>query len=444
MKRIFIIIIASFIATYAQSQDAIKKVIVETYYVSNANDASDTTGGILESGSKTYRIYIQMKPGCKLTKIYGDINHTLKIASTANFFNNLDRGKTFGKDISKSNYNNNTVALDTWLTLGETTKSSAITYFGILKSQDNNGSFVGGVNNDGGSAGIINGLLTNNDSLAGIPLTIADGMDTMTNIPGNWSNNGFIDLISGVDSTIFGSVKIGNEFISNNAYLQNSGVTGVIPDSNQVLVAQLTTKGDISFELNVEIIEIDGTVSKYVANKSIDSLNTNLSDWLKYPFECGCKDPNYFEYSPDLICSDQSKCHTLIVLGCMDSNACNYNINANYNIQSLCCYPGMCADRDISLVCPSLQEKGLKVNLNPNLYPNPAYNEITIQISLKDNEETKYVVYNSLGKIEFEMDLGVISGLNNYDLNISKLKQGIYLVRLFTGNNVSSKTFIKL
>ena len=81
---------ALFIATAAQSQDAIKKVIVETYYVSDANDATDTTGGILESGSKTYRIYIQMKPGCKLTKIYGDNNHKLKIASTANFFNNID------------------------------------------------------------------------------------------------------------------------------------------------------------------------------------------------------------------------------------------------------------------------------------------------------------------------------------------------------------------
>ncbi len=443
MKRI-IFIMALFIATAAQSQDAIKKVIVETYYVSDDNDATDTTGGILESGSKTYRIYIQMKPGCKLTKIYGDNNHTLKIASTANFFNNIDRGKTFGKDISKSNYNNNTVALDTWLTIGETTKSSAITYFGILKSQDNNGSFIGGVNNDGGSAGITNGLLTNNDSLAGIPLTIADGMDTMTNIPSNWSNNGFIDLISGVDSTIFGSVKIGNEFISNNAYLQNSGVTGVIPDSNQVLVAQLTTKGDISFELNVEIIEIDGTVSKYVAKKSLDSLSANLSDWLKFPFECGCKDPNYFEYNPDLTCSDQSKCQTYIVLGCMDPNACNYNSNANYNIQSLCCYPGMCADRDISLVCPSLAKKDLKENLNPNIYPNPAQSQITIQITLKDYEETKYAIYNSLGKIEIEKNLGVISGENIEELNISKLKQGIYLVRLFTGNTVSSRTFIKL
>ncbi len=440
MKEI-VFLITLFIATYSQAQDAIRKVIVETYYISDANDATDTIGGKLDIGSKTYRIYIQMKPGCKLTKLYGDNNHALKISSTANFFNNIDRGKTFAKDISKSNYSNNTVALDTWLTIGETTKSSTVTYFGILKSQDNNGSFVGGINNDGGSAGITNGLLRNNDPLAGIPLTIADGMDTMSIIPSNWSSNGFNDIISGQDSTIFGPLKLGKEFSSNNAYIQNSGVLGVIPDSNQVIIAQLTTKGTISFELNVEIKETNGNIYKYVAVKSSDSLNTTVSGWLKYPFDCGCTDPNYFEFSPDFTCSDQSKCHTLIVLGCMDPNACNYNPNANYNIQSLCCYPGNCADRDISLVCPAISNQHLK---KMELYPNPANNHITIKSTLEDNEDVKYVVYNSFGNIEFEKNLGLNSGLISNEFDISKLEPGIYLVRMFTGNSVMSKTFIKL
>jgi len=66
MKKI-ILIIAFFTTIFTQAQNAIKKTIIETYYVSDENDASDTTGGKIEKGSKTYRIFIQMNPGCKLT-----------------------------------------------------------------------------------------------------------------------------------------------------------------------------------------------------------------------------------------------------------------------------------------------------------------------------------------------------------------------------------------
>ncbi|MEI8203352.1 MAG: T9SS type A sorting domain-containing protein [Bacteroidota bacterium] len=434
MKKI-IFLLALIITIHVQAQDAIKKVIVETYYISDANDASDTTGGMLEVGSKTYRIYIQMTPGCKLKKIYGDVNHALKISSTENFFNNTDRGKSFGKDINKNYYQNNTTAVDSWLTIGQTTKNGSPTYFGVLKSLDNNGSFIGGVYND-------KGLLTNNTSAMGLPLTVADGMDTMSAIPSNWLDNGFVDLVSGVDSTIFGSAKAGNEFNSNNAYLQNSGVSGVFPDSNQVLVAQLTTKGDISFELNVELLNPNGsTTSKYVAVQGSDSLDTHHSGWLKYPFECGCTDPNYFEYSSEYACSDQSACHTKIVFGCMDPLSCNYNPLANFNLTSLCCYPGNCGDRDISLVCPLLpQEKAMRMNL----FPSPASNQITIQANVNDYQDARIVVYNSFGKIEFENKLGSVTGDITHDLNISKLEQGIYMVRMYIGNSVLNKTFIKL
>jgi len=438
MKKILGLILSLFFTVSIFAQDAIKKVIVEPYYVSDEFDATDTTGGYLEPGSKTYRIYIQMKPGCMLTKLYGDNRHALKFSSTANFFNNLDRGKTFAKDINKSNYKNNTVALDTWLTIGETTKKATNTYFGIIKSQDMDGSFIGGVNNDGGSAGITNGLLTNNNPKAGIPLTTEDGMDTLVNVPTNWSDNGFTDLISGVDSSIFGSIKIGNSFTSNKAYLQNSGVMGVNPDSNQVLVAQLTTRGDISFELNVEIKDNNGTIIKYVA-KGIDTLNEKVCTYLKYPQECGCKDPNFLEYRSIYACDIMDSCKTRIVFGCMDKNACNYDPHANYNVQSLCCYPGLCADRDISLVCPSLGENATKILL----YPNPATTEVTFQISSADDNETKYVVFNSYGKEEFENTLHLLPGTNTQDLQLTILSPGLYLVRFYTGSSVICKSFMK-
>jgi len=56
-------------------------------------------------------------------------------------------------------------ALDSWLTLGLATKKAAKTYFGVLKSLDTDGSVIVGSNNDGGSAVIPGGLLSNSDPL---------------------------------------------------------------------------------------------------------------------------------------------------------------------------------------------------------------------------------------------------------------------------------------
>ena len=107
------------------------------------------------------------------------------------------------------------------------------------------------------------------------------------------------------------SVVSGTEFISNNARLQNLGVAGVDPALNHVLVAQLTTKGEISFELNIEVEEFDGSNSQivqYVANDDILINDERISPFLKYPQSCGCTDPVYFEYNSDCSPCDICKC----------------------------------------------------------------------------------------------------------------------------------------
>lgn len=439
MKNILLLIAGLFIIASVKAQNAIKRVIIEPYYISDANDASDTTGSFLETGSITYRIYIQMKPGSQLLKIYGDENHPLKIASTAGFFNNKDYGKTFGKDFSKNNYSNNTVALDSWITLGQTTRKSSITYIGVPKSLDADGSFIGGVSNDGGSSEISGGLLINNDPLAGIPLTIADGMDTINKVPTGWSDYGFVDPVSGVDSTIFGSAKAGHEFLSTNAFLFNSGVMGTDPDSNLVLLAQLTTKGQISFELNVQIEEINGLITKYVAS-GIAAADEIVSPFLKYPEECGCKDPDYLEYKSKYLCSDKSACRTLVVLGCMDPQACNYNSDANYNIQSMCCYPGMCADRDISLVCPDLGNNVPELKI----YPNPASDRLEINISNLKGEKVTISVFNMFGNKFSENIINNNSDIITQDVNVSALKNGLYYVQVQNAEGLKfTRFFIK-
>jgi hypothetical protein len=441
IRKHFLAILFSFFLSPVFSQ--IENVVVETYYISDSNDATDTTGGGIEVGTKTYRVYLDLLPGTRVKKIYGDINHPLIFSSTQNFFNNKVDGQTFGKEFTKNRLGENTVALDTWITLGQTTRSAAVTYFGVLKVNDEN-SFIGGSNNDGGSAVNPNGLLTNTATELGIPLTEKDGMDTTFSTPTSWADNGFLDVITGLDSTIFGSIVPGNKFESRNVSLINSGVMGVDSLLNHVLVAQLSTKGEIAFELNIEV-EVPSIIGfqtlKYVANDSVIGEDEVLSPFLKYPQQCGCQDANYLEYSPIYACNNPDSCRNLIVFGCMDPMACNFSSTANFNIQDICCYIGDCNDLDISLVCPTLGENEISEIEKLRVFPNPASETINVKHSFTQNNEFKIKILDQVGRV-----VSVFTVLNpeiSTAINISNFAPGIYFIELTSKDGVSAEKFIK-
>ena len=123
MKLFLSIFFVTLICVSLTTKAQVEKVIVETYYVSDSTDATDTTGGYLEPGSVTYRIYVDLEKGSKLKMMYGDSGHALLFSSTLPFFNNKSEGQTFGKDFSRSRLGENTVALDSWITLGQTTRT---------------------------------------------------------------------------------------------------------------------------------------------------------------------------------------------------------------------------------------------------------------------------------------------------------------------------------
>jgi Secretion system C-terminal sorting domain len=445
MQNLFIALICSLLFPLVGSAQ-VEKVIVETYYVSNATDATDTSGGKLVEGSKTYRVYIDLKPGNKLRKIYGDKNHALKFFSTQPFFNNID-GETYGKDLKRVLYNFNTFALDSWLTIGQATaKTPANTAnFGVLKNQDNNGSFIGGPNNDGGSAEVAGGLLTNTDTNVGIPITTADGM-FIQNIPNYlWTTNGIKDLLTNKDTSIFGSLVSKNIFASNETTLDvKPGVSGVNLDSNQILVAQLTTKGELSFELNIEVEQLVDTsfvIFKYVANGDILLTGENVENKLKYPFipNCGCQDIRYLEYSRKYECSDPSRCINLVVFGCKDSLACNFDPNANFSTPVLCCYPGLCQQRDISVVCPEMRGPYAEINV----FPNPAEDILYLDVLRGIEEKVSFSIYDYSGTAVLENDLGSYQRLVNHEINISSLNKGLYMIKVSVGTEVFYNRFIK-
>ena len=445
MKTFLLTLFFACFAWYNASAQ-LEKVIVEKYYVSDSNDFTDTSGGIVSIGSTTYRIYIDLAPGSILKKIYGDPNHPFEITSTEVFFNNILDGKSFGKDLTKVSLSENTVALDSWITLGQVPKKQGTkTYYGILKNQDDDGSFIGGINNDGGSSLITTGLLINNDPSCGIPLIVSDGIDTMTVTPNSWSDAGVVDFTSGNDSTIFGSLVPKKEFISTGFELRNSGVTGVNLDSNQIIIAQLTTKGDLSFKLNLEIEQlINGlpTLVKYVAKDTLLVAGEIFNPFLSYPQSCGCDDPDFLEYSSSFVCYLEGSCQTPVKIGCMDTLACNYDPAVNINVEELCCYPGFCAGRNIEEVCPSLMGNDFDVNL----YPNPTSGDITMNLISGNACNWNYEVYNTYGSVKLsgsftttESELNVV-----LPLDLSNIDLGMYRLKVSNGDLSKHKLFIKL
>ena len=200
MKSILIFILILLSSVVAKAQ--LEGLFIETYYVSDSLDATDVIGGSLQEGETTYRVFLDLAPGSKVISLFGDAEHPFEISSTRRFFNNAD-GATFGYEIPKVEYESNTVALDSYITIGQNGSQGLRNFYGLPKSQDNDGSFVGGVNNDGGSEFVAGGLLVNDDPAAGIPLTVADGMDTLNLDIADWFSYGIVDFASGEDSTIF-------------------------------------------------------------------------------------------------------------------------------------------------------------------------------------------------------------------------------------------------
>ncbi|NVN94123.1 MAG: T9SS type A sorting domain-containing protein [Bacteroidetes bacterium] len=265
MKKIFTnILLLSLILLINMSyaQHGLDSVIVEKYYISNISD-SIGSNGILPVKSVTYRIYVSMHQGYKFQMAYGNANHPLSITTSTAFFNNEDRGSTTPV-FTKAQAKFNTVMLDSWLSVG----AACVGNFGILKSKDN------------GVATIVNAdnILQNADTVAGIPLTIQDGL--IAGSPGTFATIGV-----GIDTAIAvfdATSQFGNSFeITNAAWFCMNGATGPDTNNNQVLIAQITTNGRLKFKLNIQLGTPTGGIEKYVAQNPMDTTEIQ-KDYLTY------------------------------------------------------------------------------------------------------------------------------------------------------------------
>jgi hypothetical protein len=256
MKRLLLLSVLLTATIITHAQNGLEQIIVEPYYISDAADSAASDGisanpGTLPVGSKTYRIYADMLQGYKFQAVYGINNplHECRMSTTSScFYNNEDRGATTANGVNNNYVDDNTVMLDSWLSVGAASSTMA----GIMKDQDDGMNTV--VNNDG--------VLQNNDLwMNNIALTDEDGLIAVSPDPvtlvGITNEVMVFDASNNAGDSVFAT--------TNGSLACLTGAQGPDLVDNKVLIAQITTNGTFCFELNIQIGTPTGGVENYVA-----------------------------------------------------------------------------------------------------------------------------------------------------------------------------------
>ena|ERR1700757_1220445 len=351
----------------AQAPTGLDSIIVEKFYVSDLNDKSvDAIGGTLPVNSITYRIFVDMKPGYKFEAAYGVAGHELRFQTSTLFFNNEDRGATT-PSYTKVQAQNNTVMLDSWLSVG----GSCTSNMGVMKTEDN------------GTATVVNadGVLQNNNALAGIPVSQQDGFisgspETVTPV-GITNQANMINDIAVFDAQNDGTN--GPVFSTFNGSLASLNGSVGPTATNRVLIGQITTDGVFCFTLNVQLgTPSAGVAENWVASNPTGSQGTHPS--LSY-----CYTPNFS------------------------------GINSHKNSSE-----------------------------SFSVYPNPTTDAITIDVTkTTQGADNSYTVYGVDGKVVLTKKIGSISDRYQERVDLSSVAPGLYFIELSLDGVKSTKKVIK-
>ena len=248
-SRLFLFLMLTVMGSKGQS--GLDGILVEKYYITGPGDSlcSDSTGCV-PAGSTTYRIYVDMAPVYRLQAIFGIADHELKIATTTRFYNCPVADGISANDIHPNQLTAGYALLDSWLSLG----AAALDYQAIPKLTDDTVPSLALSNK--------HGLLRNNNPEAGIPLVEKDGMRFLKLQPAvNYFN---MEQDLRIFEHRYANEVTGLLRTTDGAWASYGGTVGPQPE-NKVLIAQLTTDGILSFELNIQLAVPGGGTEKFVA-----------------------------------------------------------------------------------------------------------------------------------------------------------------------------------
>jgi hypothetical protein len=253
MKKALIILGCLLSMHESIAQQGLEGVYVEQFYCVSASEAKDeSVVGALEEGMCTYRIYLDLEPGYRFQAAYGTDKHPLLIQSSGMFYNHPDVGNAQPNLIPARTLKNNTVLLDSWLSAG----AAGETFLGIPRKYDQKGELV-----------LQHGYFTNTTSETSLSFVESDGM--------YFRQPPFVPTFYQMDEVIKGltSVTRTNTIEVANGAWACMGRGAVGADSlgtNMVLIGQLTTKGDLTYALNIMVGTPSGKSIKYVYNNPQD------------------------------------------------------------------------------------------------------------------------------------------------------------------------------
>lgn len=435
---------------------ALQNVIVERYYIADANDAADTDGGTgLVEGATTYRVFVDLKSGYKLLTVGGFQDHPITMSTTTSFFNNEDRGEAWGNMINDIHLDVNTVAIDSWITIG----GASDEHWGVLKTEDPDGSVAGIQNNDGGSTG--SPLLVNDVSPMGLPLNQSDGLWISDALP-------TINAV-GTAPDLFDPGGSNNYTDANYAWAVLGGVSA--PDTtNRILVAQFTTDGTLSYCLNFFVKIPDSLVCDDPACHDFLIYYANLlpSD------TAGASIANDNIFTHPTLCFDsstlQADCEGVLGGPALPGTACddgntdtsNDTYAANCDCLGEDCegvpggpaLPGTpCDDGNnatindtwiAGCVCEGtvgIEEVG---SGTVTIAPNPARDLVALNITGVNGSPVRYELIDLLGSLLITKELGMRNVDGRSIIDLSSLPQGAYFLNVYVGEAKRVHRIVKL
>ena len=93
------------------------------------------------------------------------------------------------------------------------------------------------------------------------------------------------------------------------------------------------------------------------------------------------------------------------------------------------------------MVCPSVLENSFEVDV----YPNPASNSIFLNVKTGVDQEINYSIFNYFGTsvLSNNITANEKGQIVDYEIDLSSLTNGLYLIRIKVGNEFISKQFFK-
>ena len=204
----------------------LERVIVEEYFVNHTQKIDE-----IPDSAITYRIYVDLEPGYRLQTIYGAPFHPFRFETSTAFYNHR-HGNLMGDNLVETMLNDMSYVLDSYVTIGAASNS----HMGVLLGDDKDGSLLN------------TQFFKENDGLK---------KDSIGEL-----------IYYNLEPDIF-SAENGSVFESENFLIGSyGGVSGPTPE-NRILIAQLTTDGDLSFEINIQIAKPKEDPIQFVARQPV-------------------------------------------------------------------------------------------------------------------------------------------------------------------------------